>query len=71
MVASLITTVVSTYALVFLLRDNDVSWVIPHTQPLVLLLTIIKGYFVFHEKLTPRQLLGAMCIVMGVLLLQQ
>jgi uncharacterized membrane protein len=70
MLASLVTTVASTYALVMLLRDNNASWVIPQTQPLVLMLTAVTGRVVFQERLSARQLLGVLLIIAAVVLLQ-
>ena len=70
MLASLVTTVASTYALVMLLRDNNASWVIPQTQPLVLMLTAVTGRVVFQERLSARQLLGVLLIIAAVFLLQ-
>lgn len=64
-------TFASSVILINLLQRSDVSYVIPHIQPLVLLLTMVIGYFIFKEKLNNLQILGGILTIGGLWLLNK
>ena len=64
-------TLASSIILINLLQRTNVSYVMPHIQPLVLLLTMIIGYFIFQEKLNNYQLFGAVLTILGLWLLNK
>ena len=66
-----IITVISSIILINLLRRANVSYVMPHIQPLVLLLTVLIGYFIFKEKLNNYQILGGLFTIGGLCLLNK
>ena len=59
-------TLLSSIILITLLKQKDASYLIPHIQPLVILLTITLGYFMFGENITKHHLLGGLLIISGV-----
>ena len=64
-----LTTVIASLSLLKLLREHDASFIIPSIQPMVIVLTIIIGYFVFKEKVNIIKIVGILSIVLGLLLL--
>ncbi len=63
---SAISTFVSAIALINLLHRENVSYLIPQIQPIVIFFTMLVGYFVFKEKITYYQMLGGLLIILGV-----
>ena len=66
-----ITTVLSALTLLNLLKKYQASDIIPYIQPLVIILTIIVGYFIFNENITKTKLIGIFLIVMGLFVLSK
>lgn len=66
-----ITTVASSIFLIRLLQENDASYIMPHIQPCVMLLTMIIGFYFFNEKLTKNKLLGTILITAGLFFLNK
>ena len=58
------TTVIASLMLISLLKRNDASYVIPHIQPVVIILTFIFGYMLFNENINYKQAIGA-CLIVG------
>ena len=67
--ASAISTFVSAVALINLLQREDVGYLMPQIQPLVILLTMCVGYFIFKEKITYYQMIGGALIIGGYIFL--
>lgn len=68
-IAAAITTVMATIFLISLLKNNDASYVIPHVQPVVIVFTMLLGYFVYNENITFTKGLGTVMIVAGLFLM--
>ena len=64
-----VVTLLSSTILITLLKQKDASYLIPHIQPLVILLTITLGYFMFGENITKYHLFGGILIVSGVVVI--
>ena len=62
-----ITTVIASILLIDLLKNNDASYIIPHVQPCIIILTLLVGYFLFKEQLTKNKMIGTALIVVGLL----
>ena len=52
-----------------LLKQNNASYVIPSVQPLIIVFTLLFGYFIFMEKINIYQVLGTILIIFGILLI--
>lgn len=59
-------TAITTIMLMYLLTNNDVSCIIPQIQPIVIVFTVLLGYYFFKETLTSEQIIGCALIVLGV-----
>lgn len=63
---SALTTFISSVTLLWLVKNYEVSQIMPQIQPLVIVLTILAGIFIFGEKITKTELMGVVLIVSGV-----
>jgi len=50
-----------------LLKQNNASYVIPSVQPLIIVCTLIFGYFIFNESLDMYQIMGSILVICGLL----
>ena len=66
-----ITTVAATVFLISLLKNNDASYIIPHVQPCVILLTMLLGYYLYNEDVTKTKALGGILIIGGLMLMNK
>lgn len=62
-------TIFSSYILLILLSQYDAGYIIPHVQPLVIVFTVLTGVILFNEKINRYSIMGILCIVSGLLLL--
>ncbi|MBT6326558.1 MAG: EamA family transporter [Bdellovibrionales bacterium] len=70
LIAGAIITVIGARLLPYLLEQNkDVSYIISHIQPVVIMLTVLIGYMFFKEKITLTKLLGVIFIVIGLIVI--
>ena len=54
-----------------LIKYENVSYAIPSIQPLVILCTLIFGYFVFKENINNYQLLGIFLVLIGIMFMNK
>ena len=60
------TTVISSIVLIWLLKHNEATYIIPQLQPAVLVLTLIIGTCIFNEKITSNKIIGIILIIFGI-----
>lgn len=63
---SSISAIVGSIVLLVLLKRNDASFVIPQIQPIVIVLTMLIGYFLTGEDVNRNKVMGTMLIVGGL-----
>ncbi len=68
-VGAAVVTVLTGVALIYLVKEYEVGHIIPQIQPGVIVLTVLSGYFLFHESLSCYKCLGVGCIVIGMILI--
>jgi len=61
------TTVLASILLIKLLKNGDVSYILPHAQPCILILTLFIGIFVYGESFTTNKLIGTLFIIAGLI----
>ena len=66
-----ITTIGSSLVLINLVQNNNVSYIIPQIQPLVILSTVITGYLFFEEIVETQKILGIGLIIGGLYVINQ
>ena len=55
--------------LLYLVKQDDVSYLIPNVQGIVILCGSFIGYFLFNEKFGLYKILGILCVFFGILIL--
>jgi uncharacterized membrane protein len=63
---SALTTYLSSVTLIWLLKNYEATQIIPQIQPIVMLMTIFAGVFIFNEKITSTEMTGISLIISGV-----
>ncbi len=65
------TTVIASILLINLLKNNDASYIIPHVQPCIILLTLLVGYFFYNENVNKIQALGGVLVIAGLFIINK
>jgi drug/metabolite transporter (DMT)-like permease len=65
-----LTSVVAWFGLVELSRSSDITQYFPFIQPVVLLLVLLIGLFVFGERVSGLQVVGYVAVFVGMVLVQ-
>lgn len=52
-----------------LLKNNNASYVIPHVQPLIIVSTLITGYYVFNETINYKHIIGTILVIGGLVMI--
>ena len=66
---SAVLTVITSIMLVYLVKNYEVSSVIPQIQPVVIMLSVLMGSFLFGESLTRYKIIGAVLIIGGMVVI--
>ena len=64
-------TVISSIALIKLLKENEATFIMPQIQPIVIFLTLLIGLFIFKEDLNNFKILGCILIILGLLIINK
>jgi drug/metabolite transporter (DMT)-like permease len=66
-IMAVITGMVGSILLLFLIKQEEVSYIIPNIQGIVILLGSLIGYFIFKEKFDKYRILGILLIFFGII----
>jgi len=66
-ICAVLTGLIGSVLLLFLIKRDDVSYLIPNIQGIVILLGALIGYFVFKEKLEKFRVIGILLIFFGII----
>lgn len=69
MICGAIITFATSLLLIILIQQHNVSYIIPHIQPLVIVLTILFGFFLFKEDIDRNQVIGIILVIMGLIVI--
>ena len=65
-IMAVITGMVGSILLLFLIKKDEVSYLIPNIQGIVILLGSLIGYFIFKEKFEIYRIMGIILIFVGI-----
>lgn len=68
-IGAAISGIVGSLILIMLIKREDVTFIMPQVQPIVIALGLLIGYFVFKEKITTLKIIGTVMIIGGVFVL--
>lgn len=66
-----LTSILGARLLLAIIKQNDVSYMVAHIQPLVILMTFIIGYFFFTESINIYRIIGGGLVIVGIILLNK
>lgn len=64
-----VTSIIGALAFITLIQKEEISFILPNIHPIVLILAVIVGYFIFNETMNSGKLLGIIFIVVGAVLI--
>tara|TARA_B110001469_G_scaffold127659_1_gene149562 strand:- start:1155 stop:1607 length:453 start_codon:yes stop_codon:yes gene_type:complete len=64
-----ITSILGARLLLYIIKTNDISFMVAHIQPLVILLSFLIGYIFFMEKMNIYRIFGGILVIIGIILL--
>lgn len=64
-IAAAVTGIIGSLVLIMLVQRDEVSFIMPNVQPIVILIGSIIGYFVFKESMGLFKTIGILLIVCG------
>ena len=62
-----INAIIASCLFVYLLKQNDVSYIVPHTSSLLIILTLLIGYYFFQEKINLKKIIGSLLVILGLI----
>jgi len=62
-----ITSIIGSIALIMLLQKDEVSFIMPNVQPIVIVIGALVGYFIFNESMGKYKVAGISLIIFGAL----
>ena len=68
-VLAVLSGIVGSLLLLYLLKKDEVSFIIPNVQAMVILLGALIGYFIFNEKINSYKGFGLIFIIIGIICL--
>ena len=66
-----ITTLIGTFALMYIIKESEVSYTIPHIQPLIIILTLLGGFLYFNEKITLNKIIAIIFLITGLIFMNK
>ena len=66
-----LTSILGARLLLSIIKQNDVSFLVAHIHPLVILMTFLIGYFFFTESVTIHKIIGGILVIAGIILLNK
>ena len=71
LLSAALTTFISSVTLLWLVKHYEITHIMPQVQPIVMILTILVGIFIFSEKESQIELFGLSLIVSGVYIINR
>jgi len=68
MAMSVLIGTIGTLVFIMLVQREEVTFIIPNIQPLVILIVAILGYLFFEESMSYRKTLGLFFIIIGAVM---
>jgi uncharacterized membrane protein len=61
-----INAIIASALFVYLLKSEDVSFIVPHTSSLLIICTLVIGYLFYEEEINKKKLLGIILVLLGL-----
>ncbi len=64
-----VTSVIGALVFINLIQREEISFILPNIQPIVLIIAALVGYFIFNENMSFEKVLGIILVIIGALLI--
>ena len=64
-----ITSIIGALVFITLIQREEITFLLPNIQPIVLLLGAIIGYLIFKETMNKEKILGIILIILGAVII--
>ena len=64
-VGASIASIIGSVAFIMLIQKEEITFIMPNIQPIIIILASIFGFFLFKEKMGKYKLMGIIMIIMG------
>ena len=61
-----LSTILASLMFLYIIKLRDISYILPHIQSIIIALTMLVGYTLFSEKMTPKMIMGVGLIIGGI-----
>ena len=61
--------VICVFLFIYAIKDKDVSWIVPVTEGLIILFSVLLSIYFFSEKMTINKSLGILFLLIGIYLI--
>ena len=58
--------VICVFLFIYAIKDKDVSWIVPVTEGLIILFSVLLSIYFFSEKMTVEKNLGILFLLIGI-----
>ncbi len=62
-----VTSVIGAIVLIKLVQRDEITFIIPNVQPLVILIGALIGYYIFNESMRSYKVLGIFLVILGAI----
>ena len=62
-----ITSVIGALVLIKLLQRDEITFIMPNVQPLVILIGALIGYYIFNESMRSYKMIGIFLVILGAI----
>ena len=69
-IGTILLSIISSFAFHYLIQQNEATYIIPQLQPVVMVLLLLWGYFVFNEKIDKNRAIGVIAVAIGIWFIQ-
>jgi uncharacterized membrane protein len=64
-----VTTVIGSIVFIILIEREEITFIIPNVQPIIILLSAIIGYYLFNESMRSMKVFGILLIILGAFMI--
>ena len=58
--------VICVFLFIYAIKDKDVNWIVPVTEGLIILFSVLLSLYFFSEKMTVNKNLGILFLLIGI-----
>ena len=64
-----VTSIIGALVFITLIQREEISFILPNIQPIVLIIAALVGYLIFNEDMSYEKIIGIVLVIVGALLI--